>query len=87
MFETFHSVAPQSAAVFALRQKLAEFAYQRELRRKEEEATLRQLFEDAGGNLKLLGDSVSLSERAMTGLIRGSEGERNLTAFRQRAFC
>jgi hypothetical protein len=80
-----HYVSAQNAPViYALREKLFDLQTKRQRQKREEEETLKRLFEEAGGSLAMLPPGVSLSERAMAGLIKGSEGEANLQAFRQR---
>ena len=72
-----------AATLFALRRKLFDFSERMEMQKAAEEETLRRLFKEAGGSLSMLDPLIPLSERAMAGLIVGSEGDRNLQAFRK----
>jgi len=82
-----HYLSPQNApTIYALREKLFEINSKRQKEKREEEDTLKRLFVEAGGSLAMLIPGVSLSERAMAGLIKGSEGEANLAAFRKKQF-
>ena len=72
-----------AASIAALRVKLQEFETRRVFQKMREEETLKRLFEEAGGSSADLGPGISLSEQAMSGLIVGTEGERNLSRFRQ----
>ena len=74
-----------AATIAALRVKLRELEDKRNEIKQAEEETLKRLFEEAGGTADLLEPGVKLSEKAMAGLIRGTEGERNLENFRRRA--
>ena len=76
-----HQNAP---VIYALREKLFELQTRRQKQKRDEEETLRRLFEEAGGSASMLAPGVSLSERAMAGLIKGTEGEANFIAVRER---
>ena len=81
--QTYLSAA-NAPVIYALREKLFDLHSRRQRQKREEEETLRRLFEEAGGQASMLTPGMSLSQRAMAGLIKGSEGEANLLAFRQR---
>ena len=80
-----HTFSAQNAAsIFALRQELVEVQRRRRQSRQLEEETLLRLFEEAGGSRDMLDPKESLSARAVKQLLAGSEGEQNLTHFKQR---
>ena len=76
--------AENAPTIFALKERLFQLNARRLRQKLDEEEALKRLFLEAGGSAEMLGLGLSLSEQAMAGLIRGTEGEANLTAFRQR---